>query len=57
MKRLILFCSTFLILALAACAAQPSSEQFADEGDAPLSSAQAVDASDSPVVTVYRSPT
>ena len=44
MKRLILFCSTFLILVLAACAAQPSSEQVADEGDGPI-------------VTVYRAPT
>ncbi len=44
MKRLILFCSTFLLLVLAACAAQPSTEQTVDEGDGPI-------------VTVYRSPT
>jgi len=44
MKRLILFCSTFLLLLLAACAAQPAAEEVAEEGDGT-------------VVTVYRAPT
>ena len=41
MKRMILLCSTFLILALAACGAPQSSQQTAEEGD-------------KPIVTVYR---
>ena len=44
MKRLILFCSMFLVLALASCAAPPATEQAVEEGDGPL-------------VTVYRAPT
>ena len=44
MKRLILFCSTFMIIALTACGAQPSLEDAAGEVDGPI-------------VTVYRAPT
>ncbi len=44
MKRLILFFSTFMILALAACGAQPSAEVAAGDGKGPI-------------VTVYRAPT
>ena len=44
MKRLILVWSTFLVLILAACVAQPATEKTPDEGDGPI-------------VTVYRAPT
>ena len=44
MKRLIIFCSAFLVLVLAACGAPPAAEQAVEEGDGPL-------------VTVYRAPT
>jgi len=44
MKRLILFCSFFLVLLLAACGGTAAPEQAVEEGDGPL-------------VTVYRAPT
>jgi hypothetical protein len=44
MKRLILFGSLLLVLALAACGAPPAADQTVEEGDGPL-------------VTVYRAPT
>jgi hypothetical protein len=44
MKRLILFCSALLVLALAACGAPPAAEQAVEEGEGPL-------------VTVFRAPT
>ena len=44
MKRLILFCSFFLIVALAACGGSSAPEQAIEEGDGPI-------------VTVYKSPT
>lgn len=44
MKRLILFLATLMILALAACGAQPSAEEAAGDGKGPI-------------VTVYRPPT
>lgn len=44
MKRLILFCSFIMILALAACGGASAPEQALEEGDGPI-------------VTVYKSPT
>jgi hypothetical protein len=44
MKRLILFCSFFMILALAACGGASAPAQTLEEGDGPI-------------VTVYKSPT
>jgi ABC-type Zn uptake system ZnuABC Zn-binding protein ZnuA len=44
MKRLILFCSLFLLLVLAACGGTSAPEQALEEGDGPI-------------VTVYKSPT
>jgi ABC-type Zn uptake system ZnuABC Zn-binding protein ZnuA len=36
MKRLILFCSLFLLLALAACGGTSAPEQAVEEGDGPI---------------------
>ncbi len=44
MKRLILFCSLFLVFALAACGGESSSDQAVEAGGGPL-------------ITVYRAPT
>lgn len=51
MKRLILLCSAFLLLLLAACTGQPSAGQAED-----VAPADTADAGESPVITVFYSP-
>jgi hypothetical protein len=51
MKRLLLLGSALLLLLLAACAGQPSTGQVED-----TSAVDAADAGESPVITVFSSP-